>query len=391
MKIAFFADVFHPELSGIAESILLTGSELLRRGHDLDFYVPRYGEREYSLSSVIDKEPYIPGNGEIIRLPSKSFPGPTTVGRMVFPDLIHGYKTDKKYDIIHTHTFFGAGLDALILAKRQKTVLVGTNHTYIESFVDYSPLKTKWLKKIAVNYVRWYYDKCRIVSTPSSFLTNHMKKIGSRTELFSISNPIAPELFKKASEVASVRAKYGLSSFTVLYSGRLAPEKNVITLMKAFVPFVKKVKGASLVFVGLGDEKDKILATAKGEGLLDKVLVLGPYIGAERHKLFDLYRAADVFAFPSTSDTQSMVTIEAFAAYTPAIVAEVGPLPDLVREGRGITFPPENIKKLTEALLYVYENPKELRKMGEKAREYADNFTVEKVADEWERRYNSLI
>ena len=56
MKIAFFADNFYPELSGIADSILLTGVELAKRGHEIHYFVPKYSQKDYETSLVEYKE-----------------------------------------------------------------------------------------------------------------------------------------------------------------------------------------------------------------------------------------------------------------------------------------------------------------------------------------------
>lgn len=391
MKIAFFSDVFYPEISGITDSILLTGSELARRGHKVHFYVPFYTDHEYKIANVNLREPNLPSGAEIIRLPSKRFDGPTGMGRAIWPNLLDGVRTRERYDIAHVHTFFGAGIDALVFAKRYGVPLLGTNHTYIESFLEYSPIRLEWIKKVAVFYVRWFYDRLRLVSTPSHFLTHHMQETGSRVPILTVSNPIAPEFFESSFDKEKLKKDYGFKGPVILYAGRFAAEKNVMTLLNAFIELTKMDKKTELVFVGMGPERDNLISKIRRAKLKERVHIMGPYLGENKQPLYDLFHLADVFAFPSTSDTQSMVTLQAFAATTPAVVARIGPLPELVSENRGLTFEPENVAELTEALHKLIRDPVLCNIMGKNGRTFAEKYSVSAVADQWEKLYNQVI
>lgn len=391
MKLAFFSDVFYPELSGIADTIQLTGSELARRGHTVHYYVPFYTDHEYKLANVRVREPDLPHGAKVIRLPSRRFDGPTGMGRAIWPNLLDGVRTSEQYDLAHVHTFFGAGLDALTFAKRHDVPLVSTNHTYIESYLQYSPVRFEWVKQLAVWYVRWFHDRCRLVSTPSRFLTRHMQETGSQVPIVTVSNPIAPEFFTARRNKDELKKEFGMKGQVILYVGRLAAEKNVPTLLEAFIQLAKTDKTTELVLVGMGPIRSTLLARAKRAKLADRVHILGPYLGENKQALYDLFHLADVFAFPSTSDTQSMTTIQAFAAVTPAVVARIGPLPDLVSGDRGLTFEPDNVPELVEQLQKLVRDPVLCSIMGKKARAFADKYSVGAVADQWEKLYNQVL
>ncbi len=391
MRIAFFSDVFYPELSGIADSILLTGSELARRGHTVHYYVPFYSDHEYKQANVNVREPELPDGAKVFRLSSRRFTGPTGMGRAIWPNLLDGVRTHERYDLAHVHTFFGAGLDALTFAKRHQLPLVGTNHTYIESYLQYSPVRFEWIKTLAVWYVRWFHDRCALVSTPSHFLTKHMQETGSHVPMVTVSNPIAPEFFVSRLSKDALKKEFGMKGHVVLYVGRLAAEKNVMTLLEAFIRLSKGDKTTELVMVGMGPEYVALFARAKRAKLTDRVHILGPYLGENKQKLYDLFHLADIFAFPSKSDTQSMTTLQAFAASTPAAVARIGPLPDLVANNRGLTFEPDNVPELLEILTKLVRDPVLCGIMGKSARAFAEKYSVKAVADEWEKLYTSVL
>ena len=113
MKIAIFADNFYPELSGVADTVLVTGRELARRGHQIEYFVPAYNKKDYVIAHVTEKE--IPSHPDIKvhRDWSFSYPTPTMQGKLFLPKVWRGIFNHTKFDIVHSNSFFGPGLDAL--------------------------------------------------------------------------------------------------------------------------------------------------------------------------------------------------------------------------------------------------------------------------------------
>ena len=70
MKIAIYSDNFYPEMSGISDSIIALAKELSRRGHRVNFYVPRYSKKNFRISKLKPEELNLGKNIEIFRLPS---------------------------------------------------------------------------------------------------------------------------------------------------------------------------------------------------------------------------------------------------------------------------------------------------------------------------------
>src|SRR5258708_35452924 len=85
MRIALFSDGFYPELGGIQDSIVTLGQELARRGHTIDFYVPRYTAKEFDVIHALVGELDLGAGITIYRLPSFSLPRPTKQSRTVVP------------------------------------------------------------------------------------------------------------------------------------------------------------------------------------------------------------------------------------------------------------------------------------------------------------------
>ncbi|MGB8816236.1 MAG: glycosyltransferase, partial [Minisyncoccia bacterium] len=178
MRIAIFADNFYPEISGITDSISLTGQELGRRGHSVHFFVPFHPAKNYKFVGVPVKEKDLGPNIVVHRISSLPIPMPTLQGRIVFPNPLRSIFEKTKFDIVHTHSFWGPGFDARSLSKHQKIPLVGTNHTPVEIFC---PIDSKVVKSFLKKHVINFYNKCNLVSVPSEFLLKNMKDQGLKT------------------------------------------------------------------------------------------------------------------------------------------------------------------------------------------------------------------
>ena len=191
MKIAIFSDTFYPEISGISDSVIALAKELSKKGHSIQFYVPRYSPANYKVVNLPPgHEPDLGERIKIHRLFSFPYPGATRQARFTIPLPWHWFERNFHPDVIHTQLFFGAGLDALIRSRLKKIPLVGTNHTAITEFLRYSPVRGKWIENLVSGYVNWYYGKCAYVTAPSESVFREMTPGGFPRPHRAISNPI---------------------------------------------------------------------------------------------------------------------------------------------------------------------------------------------------------
>ena len=232
MNIAFFSDNFYPEISGITDSITLLGQELVRRGHSVLFVVPRYAKRDYRVAWIQSEEHEYPKNLFVERMPSIRYPhSPTGQSRIALP-FGRSMPRIKKFvpDIIHTHSPFSAGLEALIASRRTRAPLAGTNHTPISEFIKYSPLHSRRFTKIVLRYFSWYYNHCKFVTAPCQSLLTEMEENGFHRSNKPLSNPIDLEHFgppKNETEKQELKKRFGFSPHTVLYTGPCSRKKNI--------------------------------------------------------------------------------------------------------------------------------------------------------------------
>lgn len=167
--------------------------------------------------------------------------------------------------------------------------------------------------------------------------------------------------------------------FRFLYVGRVSKEKNLDALVDAFDDFRATGRDAELVVVGDGPYFDELLARHGGRG---DVRFTGILRGEE---LATAYASADLFVFPSKTDTLGNVVLEAAASGVPAIVSDQGGPQELVRDGvSGVVVEVDRDGALVEAMVRLYEAEGLRRGMGKKALEMARSLSWDTfLADLW--------
>jgi len=392
MKIAVFSDNFYPELSGISDSLVEQASELSRLGHQIDFFVPCYGEKDFAVSHLPYKEIEIGKNVSIHRLFALPFPAPTKQGRMILPTFLRWIALQKKHpDIIHTHLFFGAGFEGLLASFFLHKPLIGTSHTPLTEFLKYSPIKAKFLNNFALRFVSWYYNRCDFVTAPSQSILDEMKQYGFYKPSRVISNPIDLNHFfpAKEDEQANLKKEFGLDSFVVLYTGRLAQEKKIDDIIRAIAILKEKIPGLCLVITGHGDVEDSLRTLAQELNIVEKVKFFGTVSNTDHAHI---YQASDIFAIMSTAETQSLSMMKAMATGIPPIGANARGLAEYIHDNsNGYLIDPGDYQALAEKILFLYEHPEERKRLGEGGIATVKQFSRTKIAKEWETLYTNVI
>jgi len=392
MRVALFTDSFYPELGGIQDSILISARELGARGHAVAIFAPAATPRDFARGNLAVAEPALGPTVEIHRLFALPMPGSTGQSRLVLP-------TGRRWpavarfrpDVIHSHTFLGTGLEALAVARRLRTPLVGTNHWAIGGFSLYAPMARDAVARGCWRTLARYYNHFDWVSAPSQATLADMRAHGFRRPGAVISNPIDTARFRPPApgERQALKARLGLGAATVLYAGRLAREKRIDVLLRALPSLLRAVPGAELVLAGHGTQRPALEALAQTLGIAGSVRFIGTL---DHDRLAELCRAADVFALASTSESQSMVLLQAMSAGLPAVGARHGPLVEYIPPEVGLLADPDCPEAFAAALATLLRAPEAegggLRAaMGAHATRAASRFGVGSVADAWQDVY----
>jgi glycosyltransferase involved in cell wall biosynthesis len=354
----------------------------------VDIYAPRYGARDYSRVQALAREPDLGANVKVWRRPSLPFPSSTEQSRAALPSPIGWAALARKArpDVIHTHSFFGVGLEGLLNAACLSIPVIGTNHTTVAGFGPYIPISIQ----SATAYVAWFYNRCDWVTAPSRSVFDELGSDALIRPTLVISNPIDTELFRPARAAAcqAIRARLGLHGPVVTYAGRLGPEKNIDVLLRAVAGLARQGSPVELAIAGHGSHAPVLEALAEALGIAARVRFFGTLVHAE---LAELLQVSDIFAMMSTSETQSMVLAQAMACGIPVVGANSRALPELVGPANGVLVAPYDPPALACALAELIGDPDRRRVLGAGGRRMAEQCGIEMVTDTWESLYHSVL
>lgn len=372
MKIAFFTDTYTPQINGVVVSINLFAEELRKLGHRVYIFCPKPGK----------KEKYV------YRLPSFKFkPYPEYRGGVPVPSMLAIIKKIQP-DVIHVHTPASIGFTGMIIAKYLKIPLVMTYHTLLEEYFKYFLLGLRGRKRIEnlgeeimKKYTKFFYNKADLVIAPSLMIRKVLKRCG-------VKKPI--EVLPTGIRLKDFRRKRSSGKRTIIYVGRLGKEKSIDVVLRALRKILKK-SYCKLIIVGDGPDRKRL------EGLVKKLDIEGNvefknYIKHSDLIKSGLYNMSDVFVSASTTETQGLTVLEAFACGCPVIVANALGFRDFVKNGEnGFLFKPGNAKELSEKIYRVITNKRLRKRLSENAKKTARLYDVKNSVKSLFNIYTRLI
>ncbi len=388
MRIAVFTDYFFPELGGIQDSIATTARALGARGHQVDIHAPVYAARDYGRVGAVVRERDLGASVRVRRRLSLPFPSSTRQSRAAWisPFGWASLTGRSRPDVIHVHSFFGIGLEALLNGACLGIPVVGTNHTTIAGFGAHIPVSVAR----ATAYVLWFYNKCGIITAPSHSVFDELGRDRLRRPLEVISNPIDTALFrpKPDGDNKVARHNFGLHGPTITYAGRLGAEKNIDIVLHAVAALRDQGVAATLAIAGHGSHESVLRNLAAILRIADRVRFLGTLAHEE---LALLLQISDAFVIMSTSETQSMVLLQAMACGAPVVAANTRALPEFVGRDNGALADPHDPTALAHILSDLLATPARRRDMGAAGRRVAEKFGIAAVTDRWESLYRSML
>ncbi len=173
----------------------------------------------------------------------------------------------------------------------------------------------------------------------------------------------------------------------ILAVGRLVARKGYRTLLKAMPKVLEKNPNAHLVIVGRGHMKRTLLRQAKKLGVLESITIES---GLPFEQLAQLFRSADLVAYPSYYEGQGLIPLEAMASGTPVLTVNDGPLPEMVDDTVGALFDINKPESLADSMNEILNNPDGREKMAEKGRRRVlDEYTYALNAERYSEFYST--
>jgi starch synthase (maltosyl-transferring) len=177
-------------------------------------------------------------------------------------------------------------------------------------------------------------------------------------------------------------------SRTLLFVGRLDPQKGPFVLMAAVRELCSRHAGLQVLLVGDGPLRDTLHAWVAKENLASRI-----HFAGRRNDVPSLLRAANLFVLPSLWEGLPNVVLEAMAAGTPIVASRVEGISDLLVDDRtGLIVPPNSAGDLAEAIDRLLADPEHARQMGHSAQHFVrERFTWDHVITQYEQLYTALL
>ena len=195
--------------------------------------------------------------------------------------------------------------------------------------------------------------------------------------IYVIPNPVSP--IRNGSEQASSR--HG-SSHTIVAMGRLVRVKGFDLLIEAFGRCAAKHSDWSLVILGEGPERASLQTFAADLGIASRVSLAGQF-----QEPATILKGADLFVLSSRYEGFPNALLEAMACQLPVVSTDCssgGPR-DIIRDGvDGILVPPGDAAALAHAMDRLMANSDERQRLGTRAAEIIERFSIEKIMKMWD-------
>jgi len=361
VRIGLFTDAYLPEITGVTVLVRRLRDELERLGHEVWVYAPRYA-----------------GPSDDERRTFRFRAGPVfayKTARMAVPYNREASRSYESLDVIHSHTPFSLAYAALLAGYRHRIPHVQTYHTYLSQYRHYVPRPIRPSVKAAESYSALLCNRCTAVTVPTRSIEEELRRFGVRRPIHVL--PFGPDLpLYEAAAVWSPCEALGIpeGAKTFLYAGRIAEEKNLRFLLRAFGRIRALLPDSVLVFAGDGPLRATLEAQADSIGLRDAVRFPG---FLDQARLIDLYKAVDLFLFASKTETQGLVLVEAMGGGTPAVAVDALGVRDIVIDGSNGFLVPEDEDVFAEKAVEAVSDRAGLERLDAGARKTAEEVSVQ--------------
>jgi glycosyltransferase involved in cell wall biosynthesis/predicted metal-dependent phosphoesterase TrpH len=250
-----------------------------------------------------------------------------------------------RYDAVHVCSPGPTGIAGALIARAMNLPLVGSYHTELTAYADLRSGERRVSDAVAMA-VSAFYGACDVVLSPSPASDDALAAIGMGTErVLRWDRGVDTSRFRP-----ELRGEYPLpDAINVLYSGRITREKGVELLADAFLVAHARDRRLHLVLAGGGPEQELLR-----ERLGERASFLGWLEGEE---LARVYASADMFLFPSATDTFGQVILEAQASGLPVIALAHGGPVSLIEHGVSGLLCETDAPRLADAVLELAAAP----------------------------------
>ncbi len=384
MKIAMFTDAYYPRINGVTVSVHSYATELSKLGHEVEVVCLEYSEEQQKNSLFDEKSSDKNSPFKIVRIPSAPFLF-SKEDRMMRLDKWYRIKRamdEFEPDVIHINSEWTIGYFGALYAHHRKVPFVYTFHTmwedYLSNYIIFLP--TASMKTLGRNVVKFYLKRADEIIAPTKRIASVVKDYGIEKEVDILPTGIpdgkedctAGEQRKMA---AKIYKKFpGLKGKKILlFAGRIVKEKNLPFLFDVLEKVQKENPKTALLFVGSGPYVEELQSLALERGLSDSVVFTG-YVPSD--ELVYFYKIASIFTFPSKTETQGLVTVEAMLAGLPVVGIGILGTADVMQGDHGGFMVKEDSDEFSAKVIALLKNEKLRKEKSAEALDWAQKWKI---------------
>jgi glycosyltransferase involved in cell wall biosynthesis len=263
--------------------------------------------------------------------------------------------------VVYVATEGPLGWSAVRAARRLEIPVFSGFHTNFHSYSKH--YRASWLQPLILRYLCEFHNRTRGTLVPNVDLRDRLQVLGFNN-VFVLGRGVDSQLFTPERRCAELRRQWGASEndLVVLYVGRVAPEKNLGLALEAYRAMRRFNDSAKFVVVGEGPLK----ATLQKRH--PDLIFCGVHTGEQ---LATHYASADVFLFPSETETFGNVTLEAMASGLVVVAYNYAAAKMHITHGEtGVLAPYGDAKAFVDLAAKLVREPQALHRMRRQAREY---------------------
>ncbi len=366
LRVAVVTETYPPEINGVSRTVGLMVEALIERGHEIHLVRPRQGPEPDAPRRPKFRQRLVPG------MPIPLYPD-LRLGLVSRRSLQRSW-SEWRPDVVHVVTEGPLGWAAVAAARRLGIPVSSDFHTNFHSYSRHYGFGL--LSGVVARYLRALHNRAHCTLVPTAEMQAGLEGLGfERVEV--VGRGVDGDLFDPRRRSEALRSAWGCreGDIAVLHVGRLAPEKNLAHFVEA-AEAMRFLTAARVVLVGDGPQGATL--RARHPDFVFAGMRTGEDLAAH-------YASADVFLFPSVTETFGNVTLEAMASGLAVVAYDYAAAQRHLRHAvSGLLAPLGDKAEFVKMAAQLARGPALQKRLGAEARRTAEALTWGRVFDEQE-------